>query len=294
MFQRQKTGSVLCASCGQLVGVNDEKCLNCGRRNPSMFGFGAAIRSLGQDMGFVEFVIFMCGVLFIGALILDPSGIRSGGFTLFSPSGRALFLLGSTGYFPVVDAGRWWTLLSAGWLHGGLLHVGFNMYWVRNLAPPTAEFFGVGRMIIIYTVACITGFVFTTVANAFIPLIPVINLLLGLLGLAGADTTVGASGAIFGLLGALVYSGQRTGDTGVYRQAMFYVVFMAIFGIVMPMVDNQAHLGGFVGGYVAAKFLDPLKREQGDHLVIALLCLAASVLSVAASFVTGLKYFPAS
>ncbi len=57
MFERQKSGSVLCSSCGKLVGVNDETCFNCGRSNPSMWGFGGAIRSLGRDMGFVKLVI---------------------------------------------------------------------------------------------------------------------------------------------------------------------------------------------------------------------------------------------
>ena len=53
MFNRQKTGSVVCASCGSLVGVRDEKCYNCGQRNPGMWGFAPMLRSLGNDLGFV-------------------------------------------------------------------------------------------------------------------------------------------------------------------------------------------------------------------------------------------------
>ncbi len=284
---------MLCPSCGQLVGVNDEECYNCGRKNPGMWGYGAFIRALGRDDSFFKLVVFGCAGLYIASLALDPSGIRSGGFSFFAPSWRALFLLGGTGYQAVFEAGRWWTVLSAGWLHGDLLHIGFNMFWVRSLAPATAEFYGVGRTIIIYTVACVAGFVFSTIANLFVPFIPVLGTLLGAIGLGGAYRTIGASGAIFGLLGALVYYGRRTGHASVYRQSMGYVVLFAIFGIVVPYVDNQAHLGGFVGGYFAAKLLDPQRPERGDHLVMALVCLVLSALSVIVSIVTGLKYFPA-
>ena len=59
---------------------------------------------------------------------------------------------------PVFQYDRWWTVLSAGWLHSGILHILFNMMWVRQLGPACAEIFGPGRMVIIYTVAGVTGF----------------------------------------------------------------------------------------------------------------------------------------
>ena len=49
MFKRQRTGSVVCASCGSLVGVNDEQCYSCGRRNPGLWGFGPLLRHLGAE-----------------------------------------------------------------------------------------------------------------------------------------------------------------------------------------------------------------------------------------------------
>src|SRR5215831_11655546 len=64
MFKRQTTGSVVCASCGYLVGVNDEKCYHCGRRNPGLWGFGPLLRRLGTDMGFVPFVMGACAILY--------------------------------------------------------------------------------------------------------------------------------------------------------------------------------------------------------------------------------------
>ena len=60
--------------------------------------------------------------------------------------------------------GRWWTVLSASWLHGGVLHILFNMLWVRQLGPATAEIYGPGRMVIIYTVAGAVGFTLSSVA----------------------------------------------------------------------------------------------------------------------------------
>ena len=64
MFKRQKTGSVVCASCGSLVGVNDEQCYTCGRRNPGLWGFGPVLRRLGHDFGFVTLVVYGCSALY--------------------------------------------------------------------------------------------------------------------------------------------------------------------------------------------------------------------------------------
>ena len=210
MFARQKTGSVQCFSCGQLVGVNDEECSHCGRRNPSMWGFGAALRALGRDMGFVKLVIGASVALYLAALALDPSGIRSGGLSLFSPSVEAMFLLGASGEMPAFTYGRWWTFLSAGWLHWGVIIIGFNMMWLRTLGPPTVELYGAGRMIIIYTVSGIVGFLFSTLAGWYAPFIPIVGFLLQLL--TRGEITAGASAPIFGLLGALLYYGRRAGS----------------------------------------------------------------------------------
>ncbi len=292
MFQRQTQGSVLCPACGNLVGVNDPQCFHCGRRNPGMFGFAAVIRALGRDFGFVKLVIGGSIGLYVATLLIDPEGIQRGGlFSFMSPSTRALFLFGASGQIPVFELGRWWTLLSAGWLHGGILHILFNMSVVRSFAPATAELYGAGRMVIIYTVASITGFLFSSLVNELLPWIP-LGRLLGFLGLGGAHLTLGASAPIFGLLGALLYYSKRTGNRVIREQMVGYAVMFALFGLVMPGIDNQAHLGGFVGGYVTARFLDPLTPERGDHLLIAVVCLAATALSIVASVVSGLPVLP--
>jgi rhomboid protease GluP len=178
-------------------------------------------------------------------------------------------------------------VLTAGWLHGGLLHIVLNMLWIRQLAPAVAELYGPGRMVMVYTLAGVMGFTFTSVAGYYLgPLIGNVPLIGRLFG--GAGLSVGASAPIFGLLGALVYYGNRTGSRHVREAGLQYALMMGIFGLIMPGIDNQAHLGGFVGGYVAGLLLDPLKPERIDHLVGGAACLVITLVAVVASFVTAL------
>ncbi len=274
MFKSQKTGSVLCAGCGSLVGVNDERCMNCGRWNPGLWGYAPMLRKLGMDLGFTQMVVWGCVGLYVAMLLIDPKQIGMGGFlSLLSPSFRAEFLFGASGVLPVFGYGRWWTFLSAAWLHGHLMHVGFNMMWIRQLSPATAEAYGPSRMVIIYTVSSIAGFLLST--------------------LAGTQLTVGASAPIFGLLGALIHYGRRGGSSLLGRQAVGYAVILFIFGLVFPGVDNYAHAGGFVGGYLTARFLNPLLPERGDHLLLALVCIALTALSILVSVVLGVPVLEA-
>src|SRR5438132_7498785 len=146
--------------------------------------------------------------------------MSTGGFNFFDPSSRSLFVFGASGVIPVFRAGRWWTFLTAGWLHAGVLHILFNMMWIRQLAPPTSEMYGPSRMVIIYTIAGITGFTASTMAGAFLPV------------LGGAGFTVGASAPIFGLLAALVYYGRRTGSSMVGDQAKSWALTLFVFGFI--------------------------------------------------------------
>lgn len=283
MFKRQRTGSVVCASCGSLVGVNDEQCYTCGRRNPGLWGFGPALRRLGNDFGFLNIVLYgCCGLYFLGLAITIGLGgnVMGGGmFSLLSPSGDAHLMLGASGAYPVFEQGMWWTVLSAGWLHGGALHLLFNMMWLRNLGPAVADIYGGGRMVIIYSLASIGGFGLSSALGLFpIPLF-------------GAALSVGASAPIFGFLGALMYYGRRGGSSLVHAEAKGYAIALFVFGLIFPGVDNAAHLGGFLGGYLSGMLLDPLKREQINHMLIGMVCLALTALSILASVFTILPYY---
>ena len=282
MFGRQTTGSVVCVACGYLVGVNDERCYNCGRRNPGLWGYAAAVRQLGSDMGFIPFVIGLSVVMYALTLIASRGDIMGGGspLSILSPTGLSLFLFGASGAIPVMEYDRWWTVLSASWLHGSLIHIFMNLYWVRQIGPAVAELYGPGRLIVIYTVGGIVGFALTSFAGAYLPFLrgP----------LRGAPLTVGASASIFGLFGALVYYGRRTGSSATYKMALQYVIIMFVFGLIMPGIDNYAHAGGFIGGYAASQLLDPLKPERITHMVWAIVCLVLSVVSLVASVVLNL------
>jgi rhomboid protease GluP len=281
MLKRQRTGSVVCPSCGKLVGVNDEKCLSCGRRNPGMWGFAASLRRLGQDFGFSAAMTGGCLVLYVVSLLLDPSHVFGGSImTLLSPTPRSLFVLGSSGAIPVFGLGRWWTVLSASWLHGGPLHILFNILWIRQLAPQTAQAYGPARMVIIYTLAGASGFLASSLAGSYLAFLPRF--------LGGAGFTVGASASIFGLLGAIVHYGRRRGSSALGREALSYAVVLGLFGFVMPGIDNWAHMGGFAGGYATARWLDPWGEERTDHVVAAFALLAATAAAIAASVLTAL------
>jgi rhomboid protease GluP len=273
VFQRKTSGSVVCPSCGSLVGVRDDKCYSCGRTNPGLWGFAPLLRQLGTDLGFAPLVIGACSTLYVLSLLASGAELQitGGGINFLVPSNRALVIFGAAGTYPVFGFGMWWTLLSAGWLHGSALHILFNMMWVRDLGPTMADIIGPSRTVIIYTVSGASGFLVST--------------------LAGSPLTIGASASVFGLLGALVHYGRKSGSSLIRGQAMNYAVILFVMGFLMRGVDNFAHAGGFAGGYLTSAFFNPLTRERGDHMLVAVLCLAATFLSIAGSIVFGISLF---
>src|SRR5262245_36337460 len=143
MFGKRRTGSTLCPSCGMLVGVNDAECLGCGRRRPGLFGLTEILRRTGIDDLFVPLVMWGCGAAYLASLAVDTSAIGTSGImSLLAPGNKSLFLLGASGAAPVFGYGRWWTILSASWLHGGILHIVLNMWSVMNLGPAVSHWYG--------------------------------------------------------------------------------------------------------------------------------------------------------
>ena len=101
MLRRQRTGSVLCPSCGKLVGVNDDVCLNCGRKRPGMWGLTSMVRGLGKDLGFVQAVILGNAFLYLAMLAVDPSHIQMGSlFSIGAPSQESLLRFGASARSP--------------------------------------------------------------------------------------------------------------------------------------------------------------------------------------------------
>ena len=266
---------MLCTSCGVLVGVNDPTCYNCGRRNPGLWGFAPALRSLGNDLGFVPIVTGGTIIMYVLSLVLS----RQGSNISLNPNSQALIILGASGSGPVFELGWWWTVLTAGWLHGGPLHILFNVMWIRQLGPEIANLYGPGRMVIIYTLGSVVGFLLSSVlAWLHFPFF-------------GAPLTVGASAAIFGFLGALVHYGRRSGSSHIGQAGLQYALFLGVMGFIPGMgVDNAAHAGGFAGGYLASLILDPLKPERIDHILIAVGCLVGTLAAIIYTVISALPY----
>jgi rhomboid protease GluP len=284
VFRRRTSGSVVCPSCGSLVGVRDATCYTCGRANPGLWGFAPLLRKLGADFGFVPFVIGVSVTLYVLTLLASGSELRvaGGGLSILAPSSRALVLFGASGALPVFAFGSWWSVLSATWLHGGLLHILFNMYWVRTLGPATADVAGPARTVVIYVVSGACGFFLSSFMGQLGPSLPLLR---------GASITIGASASVFGLLGALVHYGRVSGSSLIRGQATQYALILFLFGLIMPGIDNFAHAGGFAGGYAMSALFNPLTRERGDHMVAAAACLAATFLAIGASVLNGLSLY---
>jgi rhomboid protease GluP len=260
---RKTSGSILCPSCGRLTNADAAECLVCGRRRPGMWGFAGPWRTVFRRRSFADVVTVVCIVLYVASLIFDPvAALRPRGmFDIFAPSNQALFVLGATGAIPW-EMGRWWTLLTAIYLHGSLLHILFNVMWIRQLGPAVEEIYGPARLVVIFTVAGVVGFIAS-------------NLL-------GHPFTIGASGSIFGLLGAMVAFGQKRGGTYgamVLRQYGQWALMLFILGFLMPGVNNTAHAGGFIGGFASGLVLSLAERRAETSLdhVMASGCIALTL-----------------
>ncbi len=238
----------------------------------------------------MSIVLYGCVVMYGLSLLLAPSQVRlfDGIFSILSPGGGPLILLGMSGAVPVFQEGRWWTVLSAAWLHGGALHIVMNLLWIQQLSDVVGRFFGISQLIILYTVSSITGFALSSFMGLF-------TFLPG--PLRGAFFTVGASAPLFGLFGALVFYGQRTGNRALTAYGNQFVIVWLVIGVMMGLgdvasirIDNWAHLGGFGGGYLAARLLNPNPDlpENPKHPLLAIGCLILTVLSVVMSVLHGL------
>lgn len=261
---RKTTGAILCPSCGRLTHASAPVCLVCGRRNPGMWGFTGPLRQLFRSWNFTNAVTLACVVLYIATLVFDPAAaLRPRGiFDVFAPSNRALWAFGAAGTIPW-QAGHWWTILTAIYLHGGILHIVFNLLWVRQLGPEVERYYGPARLVVIFTLSGVAGFV---ASNAL-----------------DVPFTVGASGSIFGLLGALVAYGRRRGGAFGRLQLQQYgqwALVLFIAGFFMAGVNNFAHAGGFVGGFASGLALS-LAERRAETTVDWLLASAAIVVTIA-------------
>lgn len=233
--------SLLCPRCRKLVSGDEKICPYCGLTNPAGRKLMKLLNHLSMGrLDLIPLIIYVnTGLLFL-ALLLDPGSLSLAlnPFTFLSPSNETLFYLGASGAIPIFGYGRLWTIISASFLHGSLLHIFFNMTALWQLGPFVLREYGSSRFLLIYILAGAVGFLLSS--------------------FMGVALTIGASASICALIGAIIYYGKSRGDLYghlIYRQALGWVVGLALIGLIVPGINNWAHGGGLVAGILLAWLL---------------------------------------
>jgi rhomboid protease GluP len=260
--QRQ---SILCPNCKKLISASESKCPYCGTARPgSWWKNNSWSRGFRDSNQLVKTLIAVNVGMYIISIFFNPRaiGLSMNPLTFLSPSDTSLLLLGATGTVPIDKYHRLWTLVSASFLHGGILHIFFNMAALRQLAAVVTREFGVYRMFIIYIVSGIIGYSISY--------------------LAGIAFTIGASASVCGLVGAVLYYGKSRGGIygkNLYRQISIWVIFLFVFGLIVPGINNWGHGGGILAGLIFGYLLgyQEKKRENIIHKTLAGICAAATL-----------------
>lgn len=206
-------------------------------------------------------IVFLGGGASGGAL----SGSRSVLFTEGALIGIAAGADGAIG----VAAGEYWRLLTGGFLHAGLLHLGFNMYvlyWLGTMLEPSL---GHVRFLALYVASLLAG--------SF-----------GALLLSPASFTVGASGAVFGLMGAAFILERARGRDPMQSGLGFVILLNLGLTFVIANISIGGHIGGLIGGALAAAAMTRLARTRSPFPTVAI-CTVVAVISVAGGILASLN-----
>jgi rhomboid protease GluP len=277
MVGRQKK-SILCPNCSKLISTDEPVCPYCGTSRPGSWWKSNVWtkRFLSQEQ-IISSVIYVNVGMYVISILLNPSHLAFSGnpLTFLSPSDRTLLLLGATGTFPIDRLHRWWTLISANYLHGGILHILFNMLALRQIGLLVLQEYGVHRTIALYTFGGVAGFLVSY--------------------LAGVTFTIGASAAVCSLIGAALYHGRSRGGSygqAVYRQVLGWVIGLFLFGLLVPGINNWAHGGGIGAGIILGLILgyEERRKENYFHKILAFGCVLVTVFVLGWSVVTSIYY----
>jgi rhomboid protease GluP len=269
--------SMLCPNCRKIISADEARCPHCGMAAPgSRWKNNPLTRGWVEDDRLIRAILFTNIALFLFSLVISRGSLMSGfnPLRMLAPSFRGLALLGATGTVMIRDVG-WWTLVSANYLHAGLLHIFFNMVVFYQIAPLTTRLFGVPRFFIIYTLSGVGGFLVSC--------------------LMGTTVTVGASAALCGLIGAVLYYGKSRGGAfgeSVYRQIGGWAIGIILFGFFIPQINNAAHIGGMACGALTGMLLGYTERsrEAMAHRALAAVCMLVTLLILLLAVYRGLRY----
>jgi len=252
---------ILCPRCRTLIGSEEDSCSRCGTaRSAPWWRVISWTRGALDGDWLVSAIIAANVIYFVVSLAVS---VMTGGISgILSPGQTSLMLLGATGTVPIDHYGRFWTLLSANYLHGGLLHLIFNVMALRQIGPWVINEYGASRMFVIYTLGGIFGFWVSY--------------------MAGVPFTIGASASVCSLIGSLLYFGKSSGGiygSSVYREVSGWVISLLVFGLIFPGINNWGHGGGILGGILCGMLLGygVRRRENSFHHLLALLCGVATV-----------------
>jgi len=256
---------IICPNCKKLISADEAECPYCGIRSPGSRWKLVLARVGSGDI--VTQIIYANVIFYVLSIIMMPSGISlsASPFSFLSPPSNSLLLLGATGTVPIDRFGRWWSLITAAYLHGSLLHIIFNMMALKQVGGLLVSEYGAGRMFVIYTLGSVAGYLLSY--------------------LAGVSFTIGASGAVCALIGAGLYYGKSRG--GVYGQRIFkdlysWVIVLALFGFIVPGINNWAHGGGVAAGIGIGYMLGyrEVRKETLLHRSLYAICIAATMLAI--------------
>ena len=262
----------LCPACGTLVGSTATKCHQCGAN--MTFSFAAASRSLGRWMPQTSPVTYMilaiCCVMYALSFVITMkfSGGEGAGGGLMNIGGIAsqvTYRLGAS--LPLVyDISQPWRLVTAIFLHGGLMHIGFNMWVLMDIGPMVEEMYGSARYLFLYVVTGMAGYLLSSGVGNF---------------------SVGASGSLLGLVGVLLAAttGRKSMAAQALRSALIrWLIYIAVLGFIFRGTDNYAHFGGLATGYVLGRLMpDRTPADLSEKRLANFLGWAAGI-AVALSF----------
>ena len=153
-------------------------------------------------------------------------------------------------YGPLIKAGQYYRIITGAFLHGGILHLAFNCYALYVIGSQLESYLGKVRYLIIYLFSAVTASLFSMIFNS--------------------NPSIGASGAIFGLMGALVYFGYHyrvyLGNV-LKSQIIPLILFNLLIGALSTGIDNFAHIGGLIGGLLITSALGIKYKSSTSQMV---------------------------
>lgn len=248
----RETG-VACSRCGRSICPDCMTPTSVGMRCPECAGDRTEVRTASDVKGgggAVQATFVLIGInVFVFILQLLGGGSSGTGGEIFLQGalcGNAVGdggFCGGAGQILRTDGGEWWRILSSGFLHGGLIHIALNMFVLFILGQVLEPAIGTARFVAVYLVGLIAGGV-------------------GALLMSEPELfTVGASGAIYGLFMATIVIARRRGMTQVVQQLAFWLVINLVFTFAASNISVGGHLGGLVGGAIAALVVVAAERQ---------------------------------